>query len=83
MKSFTQYLNENKSDAELLTRHNETYNHLGEREFNSWHGWLRALRAKYPNVQIEGDKDIAHATADGKTIGEWDGVVGVLYKEKL
>jgi hypothetical protein len=55
----------------------ETKNHMGERQFNSYHGWKRAVKKRDPNAHIEGDKDIANA----KGHGEWDGEKGVIYHD--
>lgn len=47
----------------------------GERSFQSYEAWKRAVKQIDPNVKIEGDRDIAQA---GK-IGEWDGAKGIIY----
>lgn len=66
MKTFTEYL--------------EARNHLGEMQYNSWNAWMKALKTMYSNVTFEGDKEIANAFVDGKGVGEWDGVVGIIYQ---
>jgi len=60
----------------------ENKNHLGEPTYQLYSSWIRALRKRYPNVRIEGDKDIANAF-DGKiSVGEWDGVEGSIYVKR-
>lgn len=51
-------------------------NYRGETEYTSFSAWRKALRSAWPNVAIEGDRDIANASVDGKHVGEWDGGVG-------
>lgn len=65
MKTFAQYI--------------EMRNHLGEVEYGSWGAWMKALKQQFPNVTIEGDKDIASAFVGKTGVGEWDGMVGVIY----
>lgn len=55
----------------------ERLNHLGEKEYNTYRGWVVAVKKVDPNAKFSGDKDIGAAVgADGKHIGEWDGAVG-------
>lgn len=55
----------------------ETLNHLGEKQYNTFRGWVVAVKKADPAAKISGDKDIAGAVgSDGKHIGEWDGSVG-------
>lgn len=65
----------------------ESLNHMGEHEFQSFGSWRAACKARNPNVWFDGDRDIANAMVgpkpfiQGETIsmGEWDGEVGVIY----
>ena len=60
----------------------ESVNHLGETEYSSYASWLRALKLKYPvGLKIDGDRDIAGASVDGKFVGEWDGAIGSITKK--
>jgi len=60
----------------------ESVNHLGETEYSSYASWLRALKLKYPaGLKIDGDRDIASASVDGKFVGEWDGAIGSITKK--
>ncbi len=60
----------------------ESVNHLGETEYSSYASWLRALKLKYPTgLKIDGDRDIAGASVDGKFVGEWDGAIGSITKK--
>ncbi len=62
----------------------ESVNHLGETEYTSYKSWLSALRRKYPvGLKIDGDKDIAGASVDGKFVGEWDGAVGSITNKNI
>lgn len=54
-------------------------NHLGEKEYSSYESWKRACRQANASVTFEGDKDICQAKPG---VGEWDGAVGVVYKQK-
>ena len=56
-------------------------NHLGEREYQTYAAWLRAVKKIDPQAIVDGNKDIAYAMhADGiKGIGEWTGDVGTIY----
>jgi hypothetical protein len=61
----------------------EATNHMGERCFQTYQGWLRAIKQLYPGARIDGDKDIAAAiTPEGKGIGEWDGAQGCIYNSQ-
>jgi hypothetical protein len=53
--------------------------HLGERQFNSFERWLRFVKAQFPGVRIEGNRDIAQALVGNKGVAEWDGERGVIY----
>ena len=66
MKTFSEYI--------------EAKNHLGETQYNSWGAWIKAIKINFPTATIEGDKDIASAFVGNKSVGEWDGVVGVIYQ---
>ena len=57
----------------------EARNGRGETEYRGYAAWRKALKSAWPNVMIDGDKDIANAFADGKGIGEWDGEVGTIH----
>ena len=61
----------------LLTR--DAKNHLGETEYETYKKWKEACRRANPSVRFEGDEDICQAKPG---VGEWDGVVGVVYKQK-
>jgi len=62
----------------------ESVNHLGETEYTSYKSWLSALRRKYPvGLTIDGDRDIAGASVDGKFVGEWDGAVGSITNKNI
>lgn len=62
----------------------ESVNHLGETEYTSYKSWLSALRRKYPvGLTIDGDRDIAGASVDGKFVGEWDGAVGYITNKNI
>jgi len=62
----------------------ESVNHLGETEYSSYASWLRALKLKYPaGLKIDGDRDIAGASVDGKFVGEWDGAVGSITNKNI
>ncbi len=53
-------------------------NHLGERVFQTYPAWRRAVREICPILSIGGNKDIA--TIPG--VGEWDGETGVIYNQE-
>ncbi len=54
-------------------------NHLGETEYNSFRSWNNACRKFDPNCIFVGT-GLIYAVADDDThIGEFDGVVGVVY----
>lgn len=57
----------------------------GERgRYTTYAAWRAACRKIDRNFRVEGDKDIAQAFAsDGRRIGEWDGVEGVVRKTML
>ena len=57
------------------------YNHMDEREYQTFDGWRRACRAAYPGCGFRGDRDIAGATLNGRDVGEWDGAVGSVYNK--
>lgn len=50
-------------------------NHLGERQFDTYEEWRRAVRLIDPNVKFDGDKE----TCNGGNVGEWDGAHGIIY----
>jgi hypothetical protein len=66
----------------------EAKNHMDETEYTSYDSWKAALKKKFPGYWIDGDKEIANAMVgpkpyvrgETKSVGEWDGEVGVLYK---
>jgi hypothetical protein len=54
-------------------------NHLGETMYNSFPSWKRACRKVDPNCIFIGT-GLVYAVADDDThIGEYDGVIGVVY----
>lgn len=58
----------------------DALNHLGEREYQTYAAWRSAARAAGA-TRFEGDADIANAfNAAGKSVGEWGGDVGSIYK---
>jgi hypothetical protein len=67
----------------------EGKNHLGETTYSSWSAWRAACKKIAPNVWYDGDKDIANAMVGPKpyvrnktkSIGEWDGETGTVYKD--
>jgi thiol-disulfide isomerase/thioredoxin len=67
----------------------EGKNHLGETTYSSWGAWCAACKKIAPNVWYDGDKDIANAMVGPKpyvrnktkSIGEWDGETGTVYKD--
>jgi len=61
----------------------EAVNHLGEPEYQLYSSWIRALRKKYPDLRIEGNKDIAQAFSGTRAVGEWDGATGSIFVPKV
>jgi len=59
----------------------EATNHMGEKEYTSWHGWKAACRKAHPGCGFRGDRDIGAATLGGRDVGEWDGEVGSVYNK--
>lgn len=65
----------------------EAKNHLDETEYNSYASWRAALKKKFPDFWIDGDKEIANAMVgpkpfkkgETKSVGEWDGEKGSIY----
>ena len=66
-------------------------NHMGETEYNSYSSWKRAAKQANSSVWFDGDADIGQAMVGTKpykkgettAIGEWDGVIGVMYKQEV
>lgn len=66
----------------------ESKNHMGETEYTSFVSWKSALKKKFPSYWLDGDKEIANAMVgpkpfkrgETKSVGEWDGDVGVIYQ---
>ena len=66
----------------------EATNHMGERTQATFTGWKKACKAKDSGVWFDGDVDIAQAMVgpkpykrgETKSIGEWDGEAGTVYK---
>lgn len=64
----------------------EALNHMGEREYQSYHGWKAACR-KAGAEWFDGDSDICNAMKGPhpyqrgitRQVGEWDGAVGSVY----
>lgn len=54
-------------------------NSMGEREYQSFGTWRKAIMAEFPGVTFDGNKDIAQALFYGTGVGEWDGERGVIY----
>lgn len=60
-------------------------------EYSSFASWKAAIKKKYPDAWIDGDKDIASAMVgpkpykhgETKGVGEWDGAKGELYESKV
>jgi len=65
---------QNRRDA---PRRSNPVNHLGEREFRTYAGWKRAVKAIDPNAEFYGDSDIGGA----KNIGEWEGDKGSIFTD--
>ena len=62
---------------------NEGLNHLGEREYNTYGGWIAAVKKIDPFAKFNGDRDINGAqSSDGKHLGEWDGEKGSVVVKK-
>lgn len=54
-------------------------NHMGETEYHGYYKWRVACR-NAGAVEFVGDRDIDEGhNAQGKAVGEWDGVVGSVY----
>lgn len=60
----------------------ESVNHMGEKEYQTYAGWKRAVKAAHPTCTFRGDIDIGAAVVDGKDVGEWDGAVGCIFKSQ-
>ena len=60
----------------------EAKNHMGDTEYNSYKAWKAGVKKKAGDKKVVfvGDADIDEAHVDGKSIGEWDGVKGSVYK---
>ena len=58
---------------------NEALDHNGDRVFQTYAAWKRAVKAINPNAEFYGDKDIGGA----KGIGEWDGDKGLIFASSL
>jgi hypothetical protein len=58
----------------------ELKNHMDETEYTTWDSWRKACRKANSEVTFEGDKDIAQALVGKRSIGEWDGAVGTVFK---
>jgi len=52
-------------------------NHMGERQFDTYEAWKRAVKQIDPNVRFDGNKDICQ----GGNVGEWDGAHGIIYSK--
>lgn len=59
----------------LIERKNEN----GDQEFQTFRGWVRAVKLINLNAVINGDKDIASVAG----IGEWDGAKGIIFNPTL
>jgi hypothetical protein len=54
---------------------------MGDKEYQTFAGWKRAVKKQYPSATFRGDKDIGAAQfPKGVDVGEWDGVSGTIYK---
>lgn len=52
----------------------------GEREFQTYPAWRKAIRMLDPMARFEGDRDISNAFSRlGGALGEWDGAKGIIY----
>lgn len=58
----------------------ESVNHMGEREYQTYAGWKRAIKLAHPGCTFRGDVDIGAAVVNGKDVGEWDGAIGCIFK---
>lgn len=54
-----------------------------EREYQTYEGWKRACKTKYPDCTFRGDRYIGAASVNGKEFAEWDGAVGVIFAKKV
>jgi len=54
-------------------------NHLGERQYQTFSSWRKAILGLMPGATFDGDKDIAQALFNGIGLGEWDGETGNIY----
>ena len=73
-KGYNEYIGQykqNNKDARGNT------SHIGERQFDTYEAWKRAVKQIDPNVRFDGDKDICQ----GGNIGEWDGAHGIIYSK--
>ena len=52
-------------------------NSMGEREFATYEGWKRAVKAINPQAKFYGDRDIGGAHG----IGDWDGEKGLIFTD--
>lgn len=74
----------NSFESKFKSILSESVNHLGETEYHTYKSWLQGLKRKYPTgLTIDGDRDIAGASVDGKFVGEWDGAVGSITKKDI
>ena len=70
------------SDIELKMMKRPTtegVDHNGDRVFQTYAAWKRAVKAINPSAEFYGDKDIGGA----KGIGEWDGETGLVFAKAL
>lgn len=66
------------SQVRVILDTQDATNHLGEKEYYTYHRWKEAVKAAYPNARFEGDQDMYNAVPGG----EWDGEKGVVYAKK-
>lgn len=57
----------------------EAVDHNGDRVFQTYAAWKRAVKAINPSAEFYGDEDIGGA----KGIGEWDGETGLIFAKAL
>jgi hypothetical protein len=91
MKTMDEAISQVCSDAGIVYEHGltEAKNHLGETEYTSYNSWKRGCKKEDSTVWFDGDEDICSAMVgpkpykrgETKSVGEWDGEVGVVYKK--
>lgn len=73
-----------QADEQLTEEYNEVSeakHYSGGKEYQTYDSWKKACKKKAGDRPIKwiGDKDIGECHVEGKSIGEWDGAVGIVY----